>query len=1409
MLLLFLQAGRLSAQSASNMDDPNSVQVKPNVSRVVTDLKQVACTSICNGFLGENIYPNGDFGFGFPNIVPVDPGLAPGYIYQTNPPPVDGYYTITNSTAPWGWFAADVWINIEDNGPEPFGYMMVVNASYPPGLFFQNTVAVCENTLYEFSVDVVNIFDDQFPVSIRPNLTFMIDNVAYCETGDIPLDEQWHTVRFSFTTAPGQTSILLGMRNNAPGGYGNDIAIDNISFRACGPEILTPDTLWFCGSNQVLLQAQLFNTPFPSSVYQWQILTNGNWMDIPGANAITWNVANPQDGALYRLLVASALPNLALPNCRVVSKSIHLAHLPQLLVTASGQDVACYGQNSGSATAQALSGMAPYAYTWNNGSTGNTLTGLFAGNYLVTVTDDRGCTGGAAVTVLDAPQMAAAVVSTPVSCFGGSDAGTIASASGGSGSYTFSWNQGQSAAQIAGLTAGTYTVTITDAQGCTVSASSSITSPSILTTATTGGETACFGGNNGLAAASASGGTAPYSFQWSNGQSTSQANGLSAGPYTVTITDAQGCTASVTGSISEPSVLTTATTGGETACFGGNDGLASATASGGTGPYSFQWSNGQITAQASGLPAGPYAVTITDAQGCTASASGSITSPSILTTATMGGATACFAGNDGMASATASGGTGPYSFQWSNGQSTSQANGLSAGPYTVTITDAQGCTASASGSITEPSILTTATTGGATACFAGNDGLASATASGGTGPYSFQWSNGQSTAQANGLSAGLYTVTITDAQGCTASVTGSITAPIVLTPATTGGATACFAGNDGMASATASGGTGPYSFQWSNGQSTAQANGLSAGLYTVTITDAQGCTASASSSITSPAVLTPATTGGATACFAGNDGMASATASGGTGPYSFQWSNGQSTAQANGLSAGSYTITVTDALGCTAITTGIIQEPSLLMVNAAASMVSCFGGNDATLSANVSGGTNPYNYLWSNGQSSTYISGLAAGTYSLTATDAQGCTTSANATVNTPPAIQSSVSSQDASCFGGADGKAVITSIGGTAPYSYLWQNGQTGESASSLAAGNYQVTATDALGCTYTGIVSVGQPSEMSHTVQAQDAACHGDATGMAWVNSSGGTPPYTYLWQNGETSAQINGLPAGWYALSISDAQQCMSVAQVWVGQSAPLQVDPQALPVSCPEVSDGEASATAAGGVGPYVFAWSNGQSGPAIAALSMGAYTVTATDAFGCTALGTETVASAPALELDLGLDQTLFLGDELLLTANTNLPSYQILDYSWSGTGGAIQCADCFQYQFLPVESGCERVLVRTVNGCEATDEVCYKLLPRRRIYVPNVFHPDDSGENDYFTIYSDASVKQIRYLKIYSRWGEQLFQAENIQTNHEPSGWDGSFRGQPMNPSVFVWMAELEFIDGELLFLKGDVTLVR
>ena len=381
--------------------------------------------------------------------------------------------------------------------------------------------------------------------------------------------------------------------------------------------------------------------------------------------------------------------------------------------------------------------------------------------------------------------------------------------------------------------------------------------------------------------------------------------------------------------------------------------------------------------------------------------------------------------------------------------------------------------------------------------------------------------------------------------------------------------------------------------------------------------------------------------------------------------------------------------------------------------------------------------------------------------------------------------------------------------LGGTPPYQYLWSNGQTGAWAQNLSAGAYSLTATDANGCTISTQVLITEPTAVLVSTSSVAADCNGSATGTALASASGGTPPYTYLWETGQTTAQLSGLASGWYHLSITDAQQCLQTAQIWVDQPPPLEVSLGAMPISCPGITDGSCAATAEGGVSPYQFAWNNGATNTVLDELDEGDYRVTVTDLNGCTATGAATVAVELYPDVSLGLDQTLLLGEEVLLIAQTNIPPAEILDYTWSGDGGEQQCPDCDRLQFLPVENGCERIVVRSIKGCLAEDEMCYQLIPKRRIYVPNVFTPDDSGENDFFTIYSDASVKEIRYLKIFSRWGEQLFQTEHIPTNYEPSGWDGTFRGEPMNPGVFVWVAEVEFIDGQVVVLEGDVTLLR
>jgi gliding motility-associated-like protein len=280
---------------------------------------------LCPGNLGENIFSEGDFGSGVTNVLPYDPLIAPGYQYQSVPPPNDGYYSIANNTTPWGSFAYDAWVNTGDNSPDPQGYMMVVNASYTPGLFYlQEVDGLCENTLYVFSADIINLIRPGRN-AIKPNVSFLLDGEVYYNTGEIAENGEWNTYGFTFVTGPGQTTLTLSLRNNAPGGLGNDLALDNISFRACGDEaFILPETVAnICEDGEPIpleatLVGDLYNTPY----VQWQLSRDDGmtWADIPGATGMIYQHTDLTGGMYrYRFLLANGPANLLNPKCRVVS----------------------------------------------------------------------------------------------------------------------------------------------------------------------------------------------------------------------------------------------------------------------------------------------------------------------------------------------------------------------------------------------------------------------------------------------------------------------------------------------------------------------------------------------------------------------------------------------------------------------------------------------------------------------------------------------------------------------------------------------------------------------------------------------------------------------------------------------------------------------------------------------------------------------------------------------------------------------------------------------------------------------------------------------------------------------------------------------------------------------------------
>ncbi|MDX2001004.1 MAG: T9SS type A sorting domain-containing protein [Chitinophagales bacterium] len=591
-------------------------------------------------------------------------------------------------------------------------------------------------------------------------------------------------------------------------------------------------------------------------------------------------------------------------------------------------------------------------------------------------------------------------------------------------------------------------------------------------------------------------------------QSSSTFSGLAAGNYAFTVSDTAGCTASLPVTISQPALLSASTNATNVSCFGLCNGSATVTPAGGTSGYTYRWNTNpqQTTQTAVNLCTGSYIVTVTDANNCTTTATRSVTQPTQLAATVNTTPESAIGSCNGTASVTVSGGTPNYLYAWSTSptQTTNNIGNLCANTYCVTVSDGNGCSATACNSVTSPSCAGfgfTNVINSPPSCNGLSDGSITVAVTGGTGPYQYALNNGsyQSSANFSGLAAGSYTVKARDNSGCVITYSPQVvlTAPASLSVIVNViNDISCFNLCDGSAVAIATGGTNPYTYTWSNNANNDTIQQLCAGAYTVTVLDANNCSATTVANINQPPLLSIAITTTDASSIAACDGSATANVSGGISPYSYIWSNGAVTASINSLCVGQYCLTVTDNQGCEAINCGAVNAQggnncaSLAIDSVIYNNANCSGTVQSGILVIASGGNGSLEYSINNGssyQNTPLFNGMSAGSYYIQVRDDSNCI--ANFVGN--PVVISSPVSLSPTIYQQGDTLSTDT----YAAYAWYYNGSSTAVSTSqsyvASATGNYTLTVTDINGCTgsagplYVSVTGIDDIAQISYSIQ------------------------------------------------------------------------------------------------------------------------------------------------------------------------------------------------------------------------------------------------------------------------------------------------------------------------------------
>ncbi|EON76461.1 hypothetical protein ADIS_2911 [Lunatimonas lonarensis] len=1169
----------------------------------------------------------------------------------------------------------------------------------------------------------------------------------------------------------------------------------------------------------------------------------------------------------------------------------------------NGFQISCNGANDGFIRSVIQGGAGEYTIRWtgSNGfsSTNADIDQLPPGTYVLQVTDANGCAIAPETIEITEPEPLEIEedesLRQNVGCFG-QETGVIHFdfVSQSIGPYLLELGESGSMDPIRSLSgftgtsytyenlsSGTYWVRVTDANGCAEMIDDiPITQPeegleltNLVVSDFYGFQISCHGAADGSIFYELTGsqGTVQYFWEGPNGftANTPTLADLGPGTYRLRIEDESGCTLEDSFELVEPEPFILADqlsdyNGFQIQCNGASDGYIRLFPSGGNPDYQYQWTgdNGFSSneAQLENIPAGTYSVVVTDRNGCEIPRTFVITEPESLEITefvALREDVRCFGESTGVIHIEITRpSAGPYNFyiQLVGNELGSAGSGeginsttwvfenLAAGTYEVTVIDVNGCSQSIDNLvISQPdtgiSIADTLVedyNGFGISCFGANDGRIEVVLSGGTGAYTYLWTGPDGfTADRpliESLAPGIYELSISDDNGCIVE-TGPIEitepAPLALDGTRSdysGFSISCFGGNDGSIELNPTGGTDNYSFSWigPSGFTSSQQNidGLLAGIYSVTVTDENGCIISDSFELAEPPLLEAAVLGTVDVlCHGESTGAISLSVSGGANAnYSFVWLRDGIQTTLSGqnqtaLAAGVYSVEITDENGCQVTLTdiAILQPDAPLTISLSATEVTCYNANDGSIQSEIAGGVAPYQISWNFGSIQPNLANLGPGFYEMTVTDANGCTTVESVTIPEVPIFDVDPEIGHITCFGANDGFINLNLVGGQRPVRAIWDHGPEAAALFNLAPGQYGVTITENDGCQIRREFFITEPDLLLVTGFVGDAlACDNGQSGSIDLIISGGRPPFQFRWSNGAVTQNVQNLSSGQYAVEVLDSAGCYATQRFTVRRPLPIQVrtiqygEAQCEPREIRDVFE----LNIEGGVAPYAIRWSSGavsNNGYRMEASEPGLYTLTVTDGEGCSYMESFEVANSRVVLGGSYRSQSFLTYQAHLVNFDINFineSSGDVVNYYWDfGDGnGSDEFSPTHRYQ----SEGTYEVTLRAIDivGCEHVHTMEITILDHFMV-VPNVFSPNGDGLNDYFypKFLQIASID----FRIMNKWGEVIFHTDQIQS----IGWDGRLNGEDAVPGNYVYQVRYSTVDGRPFTKTGVFLLVR